>query len=188
MLSNAGRHVLKAVSVLTAVVVALWAFSYHSFEFKGGMGIHDSGFFSYPRYHAQIGELPLWTSGEYKFAVRGLPPGPLNLELQVPDATYADRAQLTSLSTSVSASIIESSGRELCSVNGNLSDAENRDRDSWVLASSSSSAYFWQSRCQQLPIRRFKTYLIKVTVSGVDGRSPRKMLRPVLLGGGIELP
>jgi hypothetical protein len=189
MMKITGRRVLTMVPILIAVlVVAVWTFSYHSFEFKGGMGIRDSGFFSYPRYHAQLGELPLWRSGEYQFTVRGLPPGPLDLVLQVPDATDVDRAWLTSLSTSLNASITDSSGKQVCAANGNLSDAGNRDRSSWVLASSSSSASFWQPNCQQIPISRFKTYTVKVTVSGGDDRSPHKVLKPILQGGGNELP
>src|SRR5882762_1229303 len=83
MKTTAGR-VLMALLLL---VLAVWAFSYHSFEFKGGLGVSDTGFLSYPRYHAQLGELPSWKNGEYQFTVRGLPPGPLDLVLQVPNAT-----------------------------------------------------------------------------------------------------
>jgi hypothetical protein len=183
------RPVLITVPVVIVVlIIAVWAFSYHSFEFKGGVGIRDSGVFSYPRYHALLGELPLWKDGEYQFTVRGLPPGPLDLVLQVPDATDADRLELTSLSASVSASIAGSTRKEVCTATGRLSNAIYRDRSSWVLAASSSRASFCQPRCQQLPISRFKSYTVKVTVSGSDGRMPHKMLKPILRGGGNELP
>jgi hypothetical protein len=189
MMKIAARRGLMMVPVfIAALVVAVWVFSYHSFEFKGGVGVRDSGVFSYPRYHAQLDDLPLWKSGEYQFIVRGLPPGPLDLVLQVPDATDADRAELTSLSTSVSVSTTDSFGKEVCTATGNLSGARNRDRSAWVLASTSSSASFWQPRCQQLPFSRFKTYTVKVTVSGADDHSPHRMLRPILQGGGNELP
>jgi|SRR5450432_601461 len=180
-MKTTARRVLIALSL---VVFAVWAFSYHSFEFKGGVGILDSGFFSYPRYHAQIGDLPLWKSGEYRFTVRGLPPGPLDLVLQVPNVTDADKAALTSLSTHVSASLIDSSGTEVCEATGSPSD----ERSAWAMASTSSGALLWQPRCQQLPISRFKTYTVKVTVSGTDDRPPHHMLRPILQGGGNELP
>ena len=184
-----GRRVLTFVPILIVFLVgALWVFSYHSFQFTGGMGIRDSGFFSYPRYHAQLGELPLWRNGEYRFTVHGLPPDPLDLVLQVSDTTDADRAELTSLPTSVSVSITDNAGKEICTASGNLSDAKDRARSTWVLASSSSSASFWQSRCQQLPISRFKTYTVKVALSDADDHSPHKMLRPILQGGGNELP
>lgn len=180
---------LRVVPALIVVVVlAVWAFSYHSFEFKGGIAIHDSGLFSYPRYRAQIGQLPLWKDGEYQFTVRGLPPGRLDFVLQVPDVTDADRARLGSLSTSLSASIADFSGKEICRATGNLSDARSRERSRWILASSGSNVSLWQPQCQQLPISRFKTYMVKVTVSEADDLSPHKMLTPILQGGGNELP
>ena len=183
------RRALMVVSVLMAfLVVAVWAFSYHSFEFKGGMGIRDSGFLSYPRYHAELGELPLRKAGEYQFTVRGLPPESLDLSLQVLDATIDDTSELTSLSTSVRVSITDGSGKELCAASGKLSDAKRPGLSSWVLESSDSHAEFWHPRCLQLPISRYKTYSVKLTISGVDDRSPHKMLAPNLAGGGNELP
>lgn len=54
--------------------------------------------------------------------------------------------------------------------------------------SSISSATFWHPVCQNLAISRSKAYTIKVVVSGVNNRSPHKMLMAVLQGGGNELP
>lgn len=184
-----GRYVLVGVPAFVVVLLlAIWALSYHSSEFKGGLDIRDSGYFSYPRYHAELGDLPLWTNGDYKFVVRGLPPDPLDLVLEVVDATDADRTELTSLATSVSVSVTDNSGKELCRATGNLSDARTRAHASWVLASSISSATFWHPVCQNLAISRSKAYTIKVVVSGVNNRSPHKMLMAVLQGGGNELP
>ena len=120
--------------------------------------------------------------------MHGLPPGPLDLTLQVRNATYADREELMSLPTSVSVSITESNGRQICTASGSLSNARSGDRSGWVLASSDASASFWQSRCLELPISRFRTYTVKVGISGANERSFHKMLVPVLDGGGNELP
>jgi len=174
--------------VLAALVLAFRALGYHSAEFTGGKGIQDSGFFSYPRYHAQLGDLPLWKNGEYQFTVRGLPPDPLDLSLEVMDATDADRTELTSLSSSVEIVIVDDSGKQVCTGSGRLSDAQTRSLYSWVLESSNSHASFWHNRCLQLPISRSKTYTVRVTVSHADARSPHKMLMAVLKGGGNELP
>ena len=185
-----GRRALIVVPILIVVLFAImWALSYHTFEFKGGIGIRDAGFFSYPRYYAQVGELPLWKDGEYLFTVHGLPSGPLDLTMQVRDATNANRAELTSLPTSVSVSITDGDGKQICTTNGGLSNARDGNRSGWVLASSDASASFWQSRCQNLPVNRFKTYTVKVAISGADGSpSPHRTLVPVLQGGGNELP
>jgi hypothetical protein len=184
------KRVWPTLAVLLVVLAAgLWAASYHPrMEFKGGAGIRDSGFFSYPRFHAQLGHLPLWKTGEYQFTVRGLPPGPLDLKLQVSEGAYAQSTELASLSTVVSVSIADSSGKEVCSASGRLSEANLRGAGGWVLESSSLHASFWHPRCQSLPISRFKTYTAKVAVSDVDPHSPQKELTPVLEGGGTELP
>jgi hypothetical protein len=183
------KRVLLACAVFViAIMGGFWAFGYHTFEFKGGIGVSDNGFFSYPRYRAQLGELPLWKSSAYLFTIHGLPPGPLDLALQVRDATHADRAELTSLPASISVAIKDDGGKQICSVSGSLSDAKDRDHSGWVLASSDASASFWQPNCQQLPISRFKTYTVKIVLTGADDRSTRKMIVPVLQGGGNELP
>jgi hypothetical protein len=178
-----------AFGILVFLVAVVWAASYHPrVEFKGGAGVRDSGFFSYPRFHAALGHLPMWKAGEYEFTVRGLPPGPLDLKLQVSDGTYAESTELTSLSSAVSVSIAESSGKEVCSASGRLSDAKVRGLGSWVLESSSSHASFWNPRCQKLAISRFKTYTAKVTIADADPHSPQKDLTLMLEGGGTELP
>ncbi|MGO8815724.1 MAG: hypothetical protein ACLQVG_13825 [Terriglobia bacterium] len=181
------RRALIGIPIFMAViVVAVWAFSYHPSEFNGGVGIIDSGLFYYPRYHAQLGYLPFWKNGEYQFTVRGLPPGPLDLTLQVMDASYADSEELTSSSTTLAVSIAENSQKEVCRASGNLADSIKPS--SWVLTGGTDYAAFWHENCLELPISRFKTYTLRVRVSGVDNRSPHKMLRPALQGGGIELP
>jgi len=183
------KRVLMTVPILIgAFVVVLWALSYHTFEFKGGIGVRDSGFFSYPRYHAQLGHFLLLRAGEYQFAVHGLPSGPLNLALEVSGITYTQRAELTSLATTVSVSITDASGKELCSASGRLSDSKLRGLGSWVLESSSSRSAFWHPACENLPISRFRTYAVKVTLSAVDPHSPDTQLTPILEGGGTELP
>jgi hypothetical protein len=185
----AGRVWRTVVGVLVALVVVVWTVSYHPLlEFEGGIGISDSGFFSYPRYHIELGHLPLWKAGEYRFIVRGLPPGLLDLVLRVSGGTYSESSELTSLSTTVSVSMYDNSGKEVCAAMGRLSDAKLPGIGSWVLESSSSRAAFWHPRCQQLPSRRLKAYTVRVTVSDVDPHSPQKELTPVLEGGGTELP
>jgi len=185
----AARRVLIVVSALVVtLVVTVWAIGYHTFEFKGGTGIRDSGFFSYPRYHAELGQIPLWKDGEYQFTVSGLPSDSLDLTLQVPGATYDNTMELTSSSTSMSVSMTDSSGHVLCTVAGSLSDARRRGVGGWVLESSDSHAAFWYPGCQELPISRFNAYTVKVKVSGADDRAPHRMAMPVLAGGGNELP
>jgi len=182
-ISRTKRAWLIVLAAILLIGFALWASSYHAWEFKGGLSISDSGFFSNPRYYAQIGRLPMWKAGEYQFSVRGLPPGPLELALPVLEATDADRAELSSLSTIVSVTITDSSGNQTCTAKGRLSVSTD---DPWILAPH--STYFWHPRCTHIQTSRFRTYIVKVAVSDVDARSPSWTLMPVLRGGGNELP
>lgn len=189
------RHILRSkrawLMILSAPFLAgivVWAVSYHTSEFKGGVRIRDSGFFSYPRYHAELGSLPLWQPGESQFTVRGLPPDSLDLVLPVSEATNADRRDLTSLATSLMVTMTDSSGKVMCTASGHLSDARTRGLSSWVLSSDVSDASFWHPRCRELAINRSKAYTVKVTVSEVDPRSPHRTLTVILQGGGNELP
>jgi hypothetical protein len=174
---------LRWLVALFLAGLALWVFSYHTWEFKGGLDISDSGVFSYPRYYARIGRLPLWEAGEYQFTVRGLPPGPLELLLLVEEATDANRTMLTSSSISVGVSITDNSGNQVCSASGRLS---LNTSDPWILASH--GRYFWHPRCTHIQTRRLRTYIVKVNVRDVDTRLPQWTIMPVLRGGGIELP
>jgi hypothetical protein len=183
---------IRTWRLLGAVVVVfgatIWLVGYHPWEFKGGLGIRDSGVLSYPRYHAYIGKVELPLAGEYRFTVRGLPSTTLALELQAANATQDDRMELTSLTTQVAVSISDSSGRELCKATGRLSDATTRGLNSWVLASSSTDASFWHPSCQGMPFSRFKTYTVTARLSDVDPHSPQRGLMLLLQGGGNELP
>src|SRR5437899_10217188 len=135
MKTTSKRVLISILACVGVLVLAGWALSYHTSEFKGGIGMRDSGFFSYPRYHAELGEVPLWKNGEYQFNFRGLPPDPLDLSLRIRNATYSDMTELTSLSTSMGVSITDTSGRVLCTANGRLADSKLRGLNSWVLAS-----------------------------------------------------
>ena len=187
-ISRAKRAWLIILAALLLIGVVLWTRGYHTSEFSGGETIRDSGFFSYPRYHAQLGRFHLWEAGEYQFTARGLPPDSLILVLPVLETSGEDRKELTSLATFLVVTITDDSGKTLCTASGRLSDAKTRGVSSWVLSSSASDASFWHPGCREFPISRSRAYTVKVTVSEVDPRSPHKTIMVILEGGGNELP
>lgn len=187
------------ISVLAVAVISvvLWGASYHASQFSGGLAIQDFGLFSYPRYRAIVGRLPLSKAGEYNFNVRGLPPGPVDFTLQLDDFRETDRPLIASLSTSIAVSIRDDSGEAVCSASGSLSDLTKGSREGiWVLRGglrplpSPLRTELWNTRCLNLPIDRFRTYDVAVTVTNnADQPFPtRIMLVPTFSGGGIELP
>lgn len=180
------RWWLIAAGAFFAIGILLWATTgYHTWEFKGGEGIRDSGYFSYPRYHARLGRFALWEPGEHVFSVRGMPPDSLYLLLPVVDATRGDK--LRTLSTFLNATVTDDSGKVLCLASGQLSDAQTTGISSWVL-STGSEEYFWHPACREFPISPSRAYVVRVVISEVDPRSPHRMMVVVLAGGGHELP
>jgi hypothetical protein len=186
-----------SVLAIALISVSLCIASYHPSQFRGGVEIQDFGLFSYPRYRAILGRLPLSQSRDYNFKVHGLPPGPLDFTLQLDDFRENDRPLIASLSTSIAVSINDDSGKAVCSASGSLSDyAANGNRDGiWVLKGGISPlpsplrTELWNTDCLNLPISRFHAYNVAVKVTGEDQHSPvRIMLVPTLSGGGIELP
>lgn len=186
------------ISVLAVgvIFVILWDTSYHTSQFSGGLAIQDFGLFSYPRYRAVVGRLPLSKAGEYNFNVRGLPPGPLDFTLQLDDFMETDRPLIASLSTSIAVSIRDDSGKVVCSAAGSVSDLTKGSREGiWVLRGgvaplpSPLRTELWNTGCLNLAIDRSRTYDVAITVTDADQPFPtRIMLVPTFSGGGIELP
>jgi hypothetical protein len=175
------RTLIIAGALVIAVFSAFWLFGYSTRQFKGGLGIRDSGFFSYPRYYARIGQFPLWKPGEYQFTVRGLPSDPLDLSLHVLDVTDEDRAQMAALLTSVEVSVTDSFGNPVCACGGRLNGG-------WVFLSGPERTLFRHYRCRDLPISRSVTYVVKVALAKIDARSPHRTVELIMTGGGNELP
>jgi len=176
------------VIAAAALVLAWWGLSYYTSEFKGGLDIRDDGLISYPRYHARLGYVSLSQPGEYQFTVGGLPPESLDLTFPIENASGANRSQLEVLSTTLDVTVMDSSGKQLCSAIGALGDAAKGGRDSWVLASSDEWASFWHPNCLRLPIKRSQMYSVRVRVMTADPASLFQKLVPTLEGGGNELP
>jgi hypothetical protein len=184
------KIVFVGVGVVLLLIAWHWAGTYHLREFQGGIGIHDTGFWSYPRYHAQLGRMPMWQDGNYQFNVRGLPSEDFSLSLNVEGNSGSDRNLLESLSSSITVTVTDGDGYQLCSGGGVLSHAaRGRDSESlWVLESSTTHASFYIGKCLDLPMKRSESYRINVALKQVDPRTPHTNLLPFLEGGGNELP
>jgi hypothetical protein len=176
------------LAIAAAGLVFLWLTRYNTSDFNGGQGIVDSGTFSYPRYHAQIGTVPLSRAGENRFTVKGLPPGRLALKLEIMGKSIPSRDQLSSLSTNVQVVVIDGSEHELCNASGRLSNASTRGEGGWALAGAVPPMYFWNSQCLDIPIKRTSPYTVSISVSEIDPTFPDISAVVKLDGGGIELP
>ena len=104
------RKKLIAAAVLFGVPFTYWLVSYHPAAFQGAGPLEDTGFFSYPRYHAPVGAVPLATPGDHSFRFSGLPSEIFALMFYLPGRTYKDREAIANLATSLTAVILDKSG------------------------------------------------------------------------------
>jgi len=181
------RRILKASIVATALVGAAYlALAYSPQSFNGAGPMRDTGLFSYPRYHAPLGEFSLHQPGEYHFSFGGLPDERMILMFYVSDFTLLEsRDKLENLDTAISAKVSTSDGGTIC---WGLGVPSGREPNRWVLMSSRDRAAFWHSNCNGTQYERGVDYTLHVSIRDVDPNSPHTTLRAVLEGGGIELP
>jgi hypothetical protein len=179
--------ILIGTAVAIAMAVSLWwLFSYEPSDFRGAAPMRDTGVFSYPRYHATLGDVPLFEAEHYTLRFSGLPSEHMTLQLHVVGESDTNRDLLVDLTTELSAYIVDSQNNVLCSAAGTPSNPDRSAR--WVLMSSGFDAAFWHVHCRDVPFARHTDYMLHLSISDVDPRSPKVLLRATLKGGGIELP
>jgi hypothetical protein len=182
---RAGKVFAISATIIVVACSAWWAASYHPDEFRGAGPMRDTGIFTYYRYHAEVGQLPLAAEATYVLKFSGVPAERMVLQFYVAGGSDANRELLSSLSTELSAEITDERGTVLCSADGPLSNGDRRS--GWTLMSSYNQAAFWHDRCSSVSFARNTGYFLRVGVRKVDARSPNVTLTATLEGGGIEL-
>jgi hypothetical protein len=176
---------LVAVALL-ALLGIWWLGSYRISQYRGDGKIRDSGMWSYPRYHIDVGQIPLSKSGTYQFKLAGLPPEKMSLELRIPEKTEKDRKELAGLTTKIEAFLLDETGQAVCVAFGVPSDGIQEK--AWIFTGSDDFAAFWNKSCLEKDIHHTKSYVLTVKLSEIDSRSPGTYLVPTFSGGGNELP
>ena len=185
MISRSTGAKLIAFSFFIGLAI-WWSLSYRITEYRGDGKITDAGAWNYPRYHIELGQIPLFDSGIHEFNLTGLPSEQMTLELVIAGKTGKDRAELTGLKTKIEASLVDNEGRTACKAFGIPSDGIQEN--AWILTSSSTFAAFYNHACVDVDTRRTRSYTLTVRLTEVDSSSPRAYLVPILSGGGNELP
>jgi hypothetical protein len=182
------RTLRIAAAVVVAIAVGLaayWFLGYRPSEFRGAGPMRDTGFFSYYRYHAPLGEFPFRAEGTYQFQFTGLPSEKMVLQFYVPGYSTKNRAEIESLKTVLATEITDKSGNVVCTANGSPATPIPAR---WTLMSSPFEAAYWHEACANRPFIRHTEYSLRVTVQKLDPRTPNVQLRAILEGGGNELP
>jgi hypothetical protein len=145
----------------------------------------DTGFWSYPRYHAPVGAFPLAEPGSYVFQFAGLPSETMSLQLYIEPFEPPDRRRFEKLPTRLEVKIVESTGTVVCEAGGSPRGGRPGE---WGMMSSATAGAFWHTACLDRKFRRGRTYALHVQVSTPDPDAPRVLLHAKLEGGGTELP
>jgi hypothetical protein len=177
-------HVLMA-SCMVMLTGGCVARGYRPAEFHGDGSVVDRGRWTYPRYHAPIGRLPLGEAGTYQFSFTGVPGEDLSLQLDVEPYAEAHRELLARLTTRLAVKIVDDRGVAVCEASGTPLAGR---ASGWVLNSAGARGAFWHSSCLERRFRRARSYSLSVTVDLPDARTPQLWLRASLEGGGTELP
>jgi len=146
-----------------------------------------SGALAHPRYHVEVGRF-LLNDSENTYESTYLPSKQLTLELSVTDGSEAQRTQLTSIHAHVMVSITDESGRTVCRAEGNLAQSNGVAEHKWVLATTGSEVYYWNSDCRDISLHRHKTYNFAVIISETRNQQPLREVTLTLVEGGIDLP
>ncbi len=182
----------RPLRIIAGIVVAIalgagvyWLMAYRATEFRGAGPMRDTGFFSYYRYHAPLGEFPFHSEGTHQFRFAGLPNEKMVLQFYVPGYSTSNRAEIESLKTVLTAEITDQSGKLICTATGSPA-APVPAR--WTLMSSPFEAAYWHDACADRPFARRTEYSLRVTVQNPEPRTPKVQLKAMLEGGGNELP
>src|SRR3954463_11071676 len=111
------RRVIAVVAV--AVVTLAWlALPYRASCYRGDGAITDGGFWSYPRYRIRLPPIYLKADRVHLYRLRGTPPVPLTLMLEVAGPRPLEEKDLDALSsvgTEVSVTITDDHGKAVAS-------------------------------------------------------------------------
>lgn len=180
------RGKLIAAALLAGIPFIYWLVSYHPAEFRGAGPLEDTGFFTYPRYHAPVGAVPLAAPGSHTFRFSGTPSEDFVLMFYLPGKTDKDRRVFENLSTKLTAVILDQNGNVACSAVG--SPTGTTEKDKWFLMSSDRESGFWHSACNKVRLSRGTEYELTVKVEAVDFRTPAIDMLAMVEGGGNEFP
>jgi len=96
-----------------------------------------------------------------------------------------ERSRLTSLPTSIEATLTDGHGRDVCKAIGHPADS-NED-GIWVLRSGADAAY-WHWQCNHIQMYSDESYNLLIRVVSAAQSDQKVVVTPILKGGGLELP
>jgi hypothetical protein len=174
--------ILLAVLLLA---VLLWKFLlpeiwYDTRAYTGDGQITDTGFWSYPRYHVEFANVAINERSRATFSFRGVPAEAFTFVLRTGSAADTCLLKDNLDKITVQVSLKDDHGNLICEASGTLR--------TWNLASSLDKAELWHDRCRDVRLSPRVAYTLALSVDPRANDLPSIRLKPVLEGGGNELP
>jgi hypothetical protein len=178
---SAGRKILIGALALTALLLA--ADEYPAMRFRG-----DGEFSGGPLlgYEIEFRRIPFYAPGEYVFHFRGVPHEELALELHAEGKGGRDEAELR-VKTIIEASIVDQKGRSICQASGPPLE-HGQNPNGWVLMLGGDEAAYWHWNCTWVQFDPSDSYTLTIRIGGIDPKTPRINLIPILRSRGLDLP
>jgi hypothetical protein len=176
MTSPLKRRVVFAIIVVVTLLCV--ADEYPAIRFRG-----DARFSGGPiwGYTIRMRPIPIDKTGEYVFHLRGLPNEEMSLQLYAEGKSNSDREELTHLSITISAILLDHNGGIVCQATGMPGEGQNERM-------TGGNATFWHWNCVQMPFRSSESYTLTLRISGATPSTPHMYLDPTLEGGQPDLP
>ena len=147
--------------------------------FQGGRLTKWRGPFFTTNYFAELQELDLNQDGRYQVTFNGFPGSPIYLDLQPLAGNSAGEDFLRQFKSQVTMELDKADGTPVCTATGTLNQGRGIADHFWVLAYGG-EAYFWNSDCSWLKIRRDKAYVLKIAVRGSNPALGPLLARPII--------
>jgi hypothetical protein len=153
--------------------------------FSGDGVLTDSGFLSYPRYRIAFDTVFLTARTNRVLSAKGMPSGTMTVGFElVGNATnstsQARLEQLRQQGAELSVRIDTDKGELVAQADAPLKE--------WQLAQSSSRDLLWHAKLRDLHFDRASAYRIVIELSKTERGTDPLLVRPIIEGGGNELP
>jgi hypothetical protein len=177
---------LKLAALVAIALIALKVWNPLPVHYKGDGSFADHGRFSYPRYVVTFPDLPLFRTGERRYALRGLPTETMALMFYLPNHPSSGEAErLMQLNVGIEASLVDGAGKELCHVSG-TPHFHGDPSKTWNLRITPDSAAYFHSQCSKIDVRSGHDYALAIRVVNLPSDSEHIIVIPRFEGGGEE--
>jgi hypothetical protein len=180
------RAVVIFAGILLLIVTAL-LFGFigkNATRFSGDGVLTDSGFWSYPRYQIGFNAIHLDGRSNHVFRFRGGPSIRMWFGLELIADQKNPRPDALEMLNERDAELRVTIEGE----NGKLVAATREPLKAWIIAQSSQRKLLWHPSLRDLPFTRRTSYRVTIELINDAAGTPSLFVRPILEGGGNELP